>query len=248
MFLIPFGLARSGGGGGGGGGGSFVPTDLGAALQRWYDASNTGSITIATGVSQWNDLSGNGAHLTQATSGNQPAYNSGVSVDFEAGSTRVLTASGWPSSTYDVYIVITTRTTNSTYRSVLHGGQQVIIFNAGNDDLGLWNGGFGGSGYSLATSTKGLIRLKVDSGKAASMNLNGNTMSGTITTYTGTDASVTNVGNDTTSGRQVGKIHEIVVTDNLGTTDQQKIEGYLAWKWGTNGSLPGGHPYFGAAP
>ena len=34
----------------------------------------------------------------------------------------------------------------------------------------------------------------------------------------------------------------------LNTTDRQKVEGYLAWKWGLQANLPGGHPYASAAP
>lgn len=42
-------------------------------LYAWYDASVASSITSsATKVSQWNDLSGNGRHLTQATGALQP--------------------------------------------------------------------------------------------------------------------------------------------------------------------------------
>lgn len=44
-----------------------------ANLYRWYDASVASSITSSGGlVSQWNDLSGNAGHLTQATSTYQP--------------------------------------------------------------------------------------------------------------------------------------------------------------------------------
>jgi hypothetical protein len=34
----------------------------------------------------------------------------------------------------------------------------------------------------------------------------------------------------------------------LSDANRQKIEGYLAWKWGLQASLPGGHPYASAAP
>lgn len=34
----------------------------------------------------------------------------------------------------------------------------------------------------------------------------------------------------------------------LDITDRQKIEGYLAWKWGLQASLPVGHPYKSSAP
>jgi hypothetical protein len=34
----------------------------------------------------------------------------------------------------------------------------------------------------------------------------------------------------------------------LSNADRQKVEGYLAWKWGINSSLPVSHPYYSAAP
>lgn len=53
-------------------GGAFTPTDI-AGLRGWWDASNSGSITASSGaVSQWDDLSGNGYHMTQPTGTNQP--------------------------------------------------------------------------------------------------------------------------------------------------------------------------------
>lgn len=46
-----------------------------------------------------------------------------------------------------------------------------------------------------------------------------------------------------------GKMAELLFFNaDLGTTDRQKVEGYLAWKWGLQANLPGGHPYAGAAP
>ena len=39
-----------------------------------------------------------------------------------------------------------------------------------------------------------------------------------------------------------------VVDTNITTDTRQRIEGYLAWKWGTEGNLPTGHPYKSAAP
>jgi hypothetical protein len=46
-----------------------------------------------------------------------------------------------------------------------------------------------------------------------------------------------------------GYICELAVFNvYLNTSQRQSIEGYLAWKWGLQGSLPGGHPYAAAAP
>ena len=48
----------------------WTPASITTAL--WLDAADASTITIATGVSQWNDKSGNGWNATQVTSANQP--------------------------------------------------------------------------------------------------------------------------------------------------------------------------------
>lgn len=53
----------------------FSPKSI-AGLEAWYAADVASSITLATGVQQWADLSGNSRHLIQNTTNNQPAYNS----------------------------------------------------------------------------------------------------------------------------------------------------------------------------
>ena len=50
---------------------AFTPLDLSPAL--WLDAADTATITESGGsVSQWNDKSGNGRHVSQATAAQQP--------------------------------------------------------------------------------------------------------------------------------------------------------------------------------
>jgi hypothetical protein len=49
--------------------------------------------------------------------------------------------------------------------------------------------------------------------------------------------------------RNKGFIFEVVVYSTaLVASDRQKIEGYLAWKWGLTGSLPSTHPYKTSRP
>ena len=40
---------------------------------------------------------------------------------------------------------------------------------------------------------------------------------------------------------------EFILVETIGS-NRQLIEGYLAWKWGLQASLPVGHPYKSAAP
>jgi hypothetical protein len=57
------------------------------------------------------------------------------------------------------------------------------------------------------------------------------------------------VGGRTASNAMDGFIGEIIATNaTLSTSDKEKAQGYLAWKWGLEGNLPIGHPYKSAAP
>lgn len=53
----------------------FRPWHL-SGLAMWLDGADAASIALdgSNNVSQWNDKSGNGRHVTQATSGSRPAY------------------------------------------------------------------------------------------------------------------------------------------------------------------------------
>lgn len=61
---------------------NFVPTDI-ANCAAWYDAADVSTVTISTGVSQWNDKSGNSRHVAQGIAANQPAYTSGQYLTFD---------------------------------------------------------------------------------------------------------------------------------------------------------------------
>ena len=55
-------------------------------------------------------------------------------------------------------------------------------------------------------------------------------------------------GQYSVSRRMNGVIGEVIMVQTTDTTTRQKIEGYLAWKWGLTSSLPADHPYKNAAP
>lgn len=53
----------------------WEPTCLGSTiLAQWLDASEASTMTIATGVSNWTDKSGNGRTVTQGTAAKRPVY------------------------------------------------------------------------------------------------------------------------------------------------------------------------------
>jgi hypothetical protein len=46
-----------------------------------------------------------------------------------------------------------------------------------------------------------------------------------------------------------GFIQEVLIYNSVLTgTQRQELEGYLAWKWGLQKSLPGSHPFFNFPP
>jgi hypothetical protein len=45
-----------------------------------------------------------------------------------------------------------------------------------------------------------------------------------------------------------GHYGETVITDDVSDSKRQKIEGYMAWKWGIESQLPIGHPYKASPP
>ena len=64
-------------------------------------------------------------------------------------------------------------------------------------------------------------------------------LAGTINTY------YSDAGRD----HMEGALYEVInFTSTLQTSDRQKIEGYLAWKYNIQDVLPSGHPYLSAAP
>lgn len=66
----------------GGGAAAWTPASI-AGLKVWLDMTDAASVTVATGASQINDLSGNGNHATQATGSKQPVYTSGDYITFD---------------------------------------------------------------------------------------------------------------------------------------------------------------------
>jgi len=83
-------------------------------MQLWLDASDSSSVTTASGnVSQWNDKSGNGNHVSQATAANRPAYQTAVvnglnAINFGGGATsHRLFRSSFTVSQPSIFIVFT---------------------------------------------------------------------------------------------------------------------------------------------
>ena len=109
----------------------------------------------------------------------------------------------------------------------------------------------GGTKRTLANNNTPGIRGFTDTAATFKAYVNGTaTTTNTAVTY----QSAVNQGfqlgqwNSVTLGYLTGYIFECIVYDTaLSLSDYQKVEGYLAWKWGFQTSLAAGHPYLSNA-
>ena len=226
------------------GGVPWTPAALGASLVGWWDASDSSTITIGTGVSAITDKSGNSRTFSQATAGNQPALISnelnGLSImRFDGNGDLLATASTITIRT----LIVLAKWTNTTgdYRHLWDIDTTI--------SSGGWHGDTAASGFLLAS---GYASQVVRNGTKY---VNGTATAGDLARYTSWtihgfettgDIGVTKTGaqNGYAARSFLGDYAEFLYLNAVpSTANRQLIEGYLAWKWGIQASLPADHPY-----
>jgi hypothetical protein len=224
-------------------------TISGSTLVGWWDASQSGTITIATGVSNWSSRSPAVLKLTQATGTCQPAYAAN-GVTFTT--TQVMTVASWP-TVWDM-LVVTTKGANHSFNALLSGAAaeefltQVTL-------LGGWTGTLSQfDSLTWAATTPGIGYETLPASNKPSASVNGGTVSSALASAL-TNPVPTVVGNSpgcngTESWGTINELH--VFSAALTTLQRQQDEGYLACKpsWsslGLQALLPSNHPYKSAA-
>ena len=225
------------------------PDELGAGLALWLDADDASTITLnGSTVVQWNDKSGNGLNVSQATTANQPTYSATGMVDkptldwgANVASTKSLTRaiSGYaPQRYFGVGEWDGTDPFNFFCGLVTHGP----LFGISAADRIMTN--------NNGQAWLGNLQYHLNGGAASSAALPTISNSFVFATTFGPQVgrTILHIGNDADLGSQSrqwrGKISEIIAINFVPTTqERQLIEGYLAWKWGLTYALPNGHPY-----
>ena len=247
---------------------AWTPADISTAL--WLDAADSTTITESSGsVSEWRDKSGNTLHVTQSTGSAQPTlstFGSRTALSFDGSNDNLTNATtGITSGTYSgeltVFYVATRSGDGGTIlternAALVASSQWALI--AGDRYLSSDGANFG-SNHTIASgvyddlATGGAVICH----QHAAGSRDNLWVTGTSRTVdTGTASNISGTAGFSIGSREgvVGQnwngiIAEIVVvTDTLTTTTRELVEGYLAWRWGLQGSLPGGHPYSSVAP
>jgi len=213
---------------------------------------NSDGTTPATATSDpvgyWGDKSGNNRHATQATAGNRPTIsattqNGRRTLGFN-GTSHVLasfTSALQPSSIFAV--------ANCTSSGNFPLGNAILASDTTNHPLawienGRWElvrWGQNMSGPIAADGTTNILSATND-GTTSTLFVNGG---GAVTNAGGTFSSgALTIGAATDTQYFGGRIAELLVYGRaLTTTERQKVEGYLAWRWGLQAQLPSNHPY-----
>ena len=236
----------------------FLPTLIpGCGL--WLDAADQSSMTLSgSNVTQWRDKSGNGNNSTSSSA----TYTTGIN---GLGSMNNPTISGpitnSGSSIVDFFIVATLSATGSPYYNMLAlNAASVVNFYAAGTLFACYYGGtnppqfYSHMSGNLSLSSTGVVNKPYifnafQSGTSGTTVFNG-TSQGAVTTP-GNTFTYTNyyIGPVAIASAWLGNICEILVFNSILTPSQrQKIEGYLAHKWGIQSTLPTGHPYKSVAP
>jgi hypothetical protein len=237
-------------------------TPASISTELWLDASDASTITEDTGsVSEWADKSGNGYDALQGTALNQPitgtrTFANGLNVlDFDgANTTMAITVGPQADSAQTIMIAV------ADFDSPLHAdGQRLLNFqDGGSTRWGLMVQGVSGTDaqYVNASSFTGPLE-PITAGERLISGYRDGTAVGTgvdgvyATDSSGANATITawNVGSYNSTGDFLnGGCAEVVVLKSYSVDTLQKLEGYLAWKWGLVGNLPIGHPYKSSAP
>lgn len=236
---------------------SFRPTQI-SGCQIWLDAADANSLILSgSNVTQWNDKSGNGYNATGVSN---PTYSSSSrAVNFNSNYfTTTYTTGGSNQTSFFVFYPTNAGGQN---RTVLGGNnafnQGIVLFQwnsfPGNTNIGVvvHNVGYGSitSNGSFPINTTQIGELVI-SNSNSQVYINGAANGATNVALSGFSNSTVWIGGYGNNGvfsntnSFIGLMNEAIIYNTpLSTTQRQTIEGYLAWKWGLQGSLPAGHPF-----
>jgi hypothetical protein len=223
----------------------FKPTSL-SNLNLWLDAGDITTIDLSDNViTHWYDKSGFG---NNGIAINNPLYDAiNNSILFDGSSNYIVTTYTSFSPNETAFIIFNS---NSTLQQALidtnsTGGRAYQILPQGPS---IANSGVNWLIYSSTQSSPNTTYIGGYNYNSNGMNLilNG-TSAGSNSTNPNFSDGVTTIGSgySGTMWYFSGTISEVIIYNTvLSQEDRQKVEGYLAWKWGLVSSLPTDHPYY----
>ena len=242
----------------------FLPTSI-PGNQLWLDGADQSSMTLSgSSVFIWNDKSGNGYHMNTLTStavwtGSALFPTIGTSINGKS-TVNFLAQTGIKQST-----------TLNGVKNLFWVGRIAAPIGSGNFSFFLlghdteydWHSNQYGDKFVQQLYTQpGIYNASPVSLFTSDPNAVTNATFSTVNMPSAPNVSLLSVAGITGSTRYQGICYDrqanigwcgdlaevIIFNSALSTSDRQKVEGYLAWKWGIQSTLPTGHPYKSVAP
>lgn len=226
----------------------FTPLDV-PSCSLWLDAADSSTLTlVGSSVTQWNDKSGNGRNVTQATTtptDRRPTYSSGV-LNFNGANffTGTNTFSVLNSGT--LFAVARHSGTRGRAIDIRNNTMSLGIEFGTTPDLFFHNS----SGQWIQNFANGTNALQImvvtrNESSAPQYARNGTSLISFTTSQlsSANNGSLYNIGSDSGVAEFLnGILCEILHYETYLTTSQrQQVETYLATKWGLRGSTPATH-------
>ena len=231
----------------------FLPLSLGNTLKIWLDAEDTNSFQLSgSNITKWYNKFGNGYVFDQKTGDPSRTVVNGRNVVNLDGDDQLWTNDAFLASNYTILSV-----------SRLTGGQNARLITSRDRNwiVGYWGGRVDTFFFNEGLNWGGTYNADTNWHlHAVTMNNSdqGNTWVDFVqTTTNGNGAHDTSYEPSKISfgaysvlqEPSMGEIAELLVFDSvLPTSDRQKMEGYLAYKWGLTNSIPDDHPYKTSSP
>jgi hypothetical protein len=237
----------------------FTPRALtGCAL--WLDAADASTLTLSgSNVTAWADKSGNGRTATAQSAASYSAANNALT--FTSGNYYSFSNLSFAVNSYFSFFIVERLQSSSSLPHLLGtdatGDNQSLHVRYN----GTGNGSGNASAFRFAFYNNDLDAQNIPAFTTATAqpirvwslvfttSFRGIYLNGTLMT---SDANNTKLSSWNTPliGRSyggyyyTGLIYELLgFGGQLSTAQRQQVEGYLAWKWGLQDSLPGGHPF-----
>ena len=217
------------------------------------DPNGNGNVpSTGTTISTWADKSSSGINFTgtNVTYTYDSAYRvnaltfNGTSSIFNQANTGLYPLNNV--STYSIFSVARRLSTNA-YNAVYFapGSANLLIYRFNNTNTSEWYLGPAADVYLNNTSTNGdgINELITQVSGTATGYINGNII-GSKTTATSSSQLNFVLGRQDGNPYLNGYIYEVIIYNRaVSTAQRQNIEGYLAWKYSLQGSLPSTHPF-----
>jgi hypothetical protein len=230
----------------------FIPPRV-TGLVLWLDANDSSSFTLSgSNVTQWRDKSGSGNHFS-VVSGTPRRITDGslTVVNIPNGAVMTGTTSiSLTSTSFSIFAVVRVTATNSNTFEML------LSIGANTDKSIRYSGAQSLStiqlqgGPNVASNTGDLIGVAQVNGSRNA------TASSVYTAYHLLDgplgqtvSGIPHISSSFMNRYFVGNVCEFLIFNTaMINLNREKVQGYLAWKWGINSRLPSTHTYYSVAP